>query len=323
MTSRRALRVALLLAAAAVAACEKETGSSADAAVGSPFDAYVPPGLVFPPDAAQDASVDVPGDAASDTAADALVRCTPDSLRCRDSQTAERCARTGDAWRTFVCANGCAENACQSLLFDEGWTLHPFTLAGDPVDVPAAYTFSPGSLVTTQTRNAMASAYVFEQVFAGVEITGKFGVQTDSDDDLIGLVFGWQDPQNFYLLDWKQSGQILQPCGEAKVGVALKRVKAGSPVADCADLWDSAGTSKVSPLTDVTRNATGWKDNTLYDFRIRFQPGALRVEIKDGDATVATLTSADASFTSGKFGFYSYSQEAVRYESIRVQPLQP
>ena len=35
---------------------------------------------------------------------------------------------------------------------------------------------------------------------------------------------------------------------------------------------------------------------------------------------MVSITSKDATYAKGKFGFYSYSQEAVRYEAVRLQP---
>lgn len=322
MGSRRSGIGAALLAAFAAGACSSEgsTAGSIDAPFVVNLDAFVPPPPVVVVDAAADASSSAPPDAAVDAAVDGIVRCMPGALRCRDAVTAERCLPSGDGYRTLACGAGCGSDGCLPLRLSEGFTLHQFALEGDPADTPAAYTFEQDGLAATQTRNAMASAFVYEPMLEGVEISGRLRVESTADDDFVGWVFGWQDSSNFYLVDWKQAGQVKEPCGEAKVGVSLKRVRASGPVDRCEDLWNSDGSQKVTPLSDVTRHATGWKDETTYEFLIVFRPGDLRVRIKEGDATVVDLSSTDASFTSGRFGFYSYSQEAVRYENVRIQP---
>ncbi|SFK15040.1 Thrombospondin C-terminal region [Nitrosomonas aestuarii] len=38
-------------------------------------------------------------------------------------------------------------------------------------------------------------------------IDGSWQVTTSSDDDYMGFVFGYQNPSNFYMFDWKQGTQ--------------------------------------------------------------------------------------------------------------------
>lgn len=39
--------------------------------------------------------------------------------------------------------------------------------------------------------------------FEGFDFSGTFFVNTDNDDDLIGVVFGYQDFAHFYIVSWK------------------------------------------------------------------------------------------------------------------------
>ncbi len=260
-------------------------------------------------------------DAGMDAAVDGPVRCMPDALRCRDLLTAERCALTGDAWLALACTNGCADNACAPSVLSSGWSKHQFELQNVAVPVAANYIVAEDGLSATQTRKSLPAAYLYEQAFEAVEITGRMSVQTADDDDLIGFVFGWQDPQNFYLFDWKKATQASD-CGEAKVGPALKVAKAQGAIDQCADFWESTGTAKVKPLATMSTSVQGWKNNTTYDFRLLFRPGNIRIEIKEAGVAVATLVSNDNTFMRGKFGFYSYLQPGVHYQLVRVQPTQ-
>ena len=41
-----------------------------------------------------------------------------------------------------------------------------------------------------------------------MEYSGTFFVNTHSDDDIIGIVFGYQGPKKFFVASWKKSRQI-------------------------------------------------------------------------------------------------------------------
>lgn len=45
-------------------------------------------------------------------------------------------------------------------------------------------------------------------MFHDVEYSGTFFVNTRSDDDIIGIVFGYQSPAKFFIASWKQSKQV-------------------------------------------------------------------------------------------------------------------
>ncbi|MDX2020102.1 MAG: hypothetical protein SF187_07655 [Deltaproteobacteria bacterium] len=298
---------------------DDDGGQRQDAAVAG-FDAPTFDGFFQATDGGDALWGDAASDAATDAGADGPVRCTPSALRCEDSLTAARCAPTGDAWLRLVCPNGCANDACNPLGLATGFELHQFRPTDDTVQILASYGFTDDGRTATQKANAWPSAYITAQSYEGIEVTGKLGVYTATDDDLVGLVFGWQDPQHFYLFDWKQTTQDSPACGTANAGGALKVVNADAPLLSCADFWKSGGTTKVKLLSDPTKNQTGWKDDTAYTFRLVFRPGDIRLEIKEDAVTVVSITSKDTTYAAGRFGFYNYSQEAVRYELVRIAP---
>ena len=41
-----------------------------------------------------------------------------------------------------------------------------------------------------------------------MEYSGTFFVNTESDDDIIGIVFGYQSPKKFFVASWKQKRQV-------------------------------------------------------------------------------------------------------------------
>lgn len=205
------------------------------------------------------------------------------------------------------------------LNLEQGWMLHNWRLTDDNTGL-ARYQFENDGLVAIQTANPDPSAYVNLQTYASVVIRGTFSIQTTSDDDLVGFVFGWQDPERFYLFDWKQATQVYNPCGSAQVGASLKLFAGNGAPDKCEDFWNSSGSPRATVLVNRSENPAGWKDNGTYQFTLTWKPGDIRIEVREGENVVVSLVSNDATFTSGKFGFYNYSQQAVRYEGFEVQP---
>jgi hypothetical protein len=247
--------------------------------------------------------------------------CTPSAADCA-GDVARVCSSTGDAYHEITCSNGCTDGACDPLSLETGWRVHQFMLLNDSITTPANYVFEEGGLVAVQTANPLASVYLNDTALPeSVVVTGRFSVQTSSDDDLIGFVFGWQDPEHFYLVDWKQTQQNDGSCGLAEEGAVLKVVSSTVTIEDCTDLWRSSGTARVTPLVPVSANPAGWDDFAEYDLRLVFRPGAIEVQISQGSTIAVSMTSNDTTYRSGKFGFFNYSQEAVRYEFFSISPV--
>jgi len=269
---------------------------------------------------------DTSGDGSGADAPDgAAVQCTPGTKQCAGTglSTAEICLATGDGWNRLPCPNGCEAGACKPMSLETGWKVYQYNLTDDSIQTPASYTFEMNGLVAVQSANPMASVYYNDTVLPeGIVVTGRFGVHTTSDDDLIGFVFGWQDPEHTYLFDWKQATQPDGTCNTANAGASLKLISSGTPLDKCADLWDSNGTTKVTPLVTTTVNPAGWMDNVDYDLTLSFRPGAIKIDVMQGTTKVVSITSNDTTYRSGKFGFFNYSQEAVRYEFFSISPIQ-
>jgi RHS repeat-associated protein len=162
--------------------------------------------------------------------------------------------------------------------------------------------------IVTQTINADPSILVSDFNLSNAQMEGTWRVNTSSDDDYIGFVFGYQNSEHFYLFDWKQGNQDA-----AARGMSLKVVSADSPLT-ADDFWPTAGNTRVRP---IYHNTVGWSEFTDYQFTLQFYPGEIRIVVKQAATVLADFTVNDSTYTNGKFGFYNYSQAAVRYSGFR------
>jgi len=154
-----------------------------------------------------------------------------------------------------------------------------------------------------QTTNGQPTMFLSTQNYFNTQFEGKFGVETAGDDDFMGFVFGYQSNTDYLLFDWKQGIQTFT--GTAQDGFTLSRIT-GTDV----NFWDHSGSDITVLGTDYGNagNDRGWSDNTIYDFSLVYTATGLTISI-DG----SQIFAQSGSFSSGKFGFYNYSQSHVRY----------
>ena len=166
-------------------------------------------------------------------------------------------------------------------------------------------------------------------------IDGSFGVESSSDDDYIGFVFGYQSPLesdgdeptdfDFFLLDWKQNDQTFNGVFAA-AGFTLARVDTSvTDLGATSPFWqhddEPPGYDIIATDYDPAR---GWDDNTVYNFTLLYTPDQITISIDGGDfenEVIFDVTAADAgmdSFPTGRFGFYNYSQAQVRYAGFTL-----
>ena len=214
------------------------------------------------------------------------------------------------------------------------------------------WTVEDGGASVVQTINGEPTFFVSPETFSNTTVEGTFSVESTNDDDYIGFVFGYQTPNatsgteaedfEFLLLDWKQEDQNFGG-RTAEKGLVLSAVNGDFPsdlfdggtnfwhhdddnpgTFDVLAAWNTAEARNVAdPGSQTTANAPGWQDNAVYVFELLYQTDRIRITITStDDATFSTpitlfdVTPADvgrASFPDGRFGFYNYSQDPVRY----------
>ena len=65
-----------------------------------------------------------------------------------------------------------------------------------------------------------------------------------------------------------------------------------------------------------------WLDFTEYEFNLQFFPGQFTITISQGATVLNRIVINDSTYTSGRFGFYNFSQGMVRYSGFARQVLE-
>jgi hypothetical protein len=178
-----------------------------------------------------------------------------------------------------------------------------------------------GNNAVFQTLNSPPTVFHNNVNSQNTALSGTIEVQTNTDDDFVGFVLGYQQGDiagsnasiDYILLDWKQNAQAGQ-----SAGMALSRVTGAIQTGGTntgSNLWQHTG-----PVTELARantlGNTGWLDNTEYQFDITFRSNLIEVFV-DG----VLEFSLAGTFQDGAFGFFNFSQQNVLYAGITEEDI--
>lgn len=260
-----------------------------------------------------------------------------------DTNTGESDTDSASVYRTDALAELC------------GWDVVVLTSDEYPT-APNPNYICDGSTARRQTVNGKPAIVLSDLVVQNVRIVGHIGVETTGDDDLIGFLWGWQNPAHAYLLSWKQFNQSWTArCGNALAGIAVKKIdgavgssttvtfnpsfgfNASDYVYNCADLWStdrnnasllSGSSIYLESPRDPMGVTRGWSDRITYRFEFFYTPTRTRIVVYEDDLmsgateeVVASLDVVDSSYPEGAFAFFSNSQAEVAFGDFLLASL--
>lgn len=225
-----------------------------------------------------------------------------------------------DATGRTGCAEAIAaiENVAPDVVEPGSVSLHTWIeeeYAGTP---SADWQVAADGLSVLQRINSRPSIFYSPLPAIGSALEGTIRVEPAGnwDDDYIGFVLGFDagdttNPDAEYLLvDWKQANQDV-----ARRGLAVSWVRGAAVINEFWAHRDDAGNGEGNGLFEIARGLTlgdtGWADNREYRFRFETTEHNLRIWVDDVLQFDLVIPVPE-----GRFGFYNYSQEMVRYRGF-------
>lgn len=185
-----------------------------------------------------------------------------------------------------------ASFSAQAVVVDTSlWTLAVSPAAGA----------GPSGLTSAGGNQAVQNSNSFGSIISDFSFTGDFNFSgtmnaTGSDDDIIGLVFGWQDASNHYRLGWERGGYNDAPTNAS--GMFLVK--------------EVAGVSTV-----LFQQETFYTNNVDYNFIVGRAGNDISFSLNG-----ISQSFTDTAFMSGHVGFYTESQTA-RFGGLASAPQAP
>lgn len=168
-----------------------------------------------------------------------------------------------------------------------------------------------------------ATFFVNQESMINVLIKGTISVESSFDKDFIGIVFGYQQPTeldddnfyDFFLFDWKAETEDYIGYW-AYEGFRLSRYYGNISLENQKKyFWGTSSDPPIRRLLDKKYgDAMGWRPFEKYQFELLYTSNQIKVKIDD-----QMIFEAEGCFSTGKFGFYSMSQDHAHFENFTFQ----
>lgn len=213
---------------------------------------------------------------------------------------------------------------------------------GDPSFGTWTYNSSTNSVI--QSRNGDPTFYVSPDNYINKTVEGEFSINTGSDDDFVGFVLGFESPTSlsyndykFVLFDWKKGNQSNSDAkydGTALAEMRLSYYDFTTPSTLLNKFWATPSVdSNMGNIAVYEPNSSrsgvnssgGWISNFTYKFKAVYTSTDIIIFVDLGsgyekifDVNVASVPFL-TEFPNGRFGFYNFSQDQVKYEKF-IEP---
>ncbi|XP_026994206.2 thrombospondin-4a [Tachysurus fulvidraco] len=251
----------------------------------------------------------------------------PDQADNDDDNVGDACTGDFDQDRVIDKIDTCPENAEITLTDFRAYQTVVLDPEGEAQIDPNWVVLNQGMEIV-QTMNSDPGLAVGYTAFNGVDFEGTFHVNTVTDDDYAGFIFGYQDSSSFYVVMWKQTEQTYWQAvpfrAVAEPGIQLKAVKSMTGPGEFLrnSLWHTGNTKdQVQLLWKDPRNV-GWKDKVSYRWNLQHRPqvGYIRVRFYEGTILVADSGMViDTSMRGGRLGVFCFSQENIIWSNLKYR----
>jgi len=207
-----------------------------------------------------------------------------------------------------------------------------FDTAGSEQEKPLWKVSKQGNEIQ-QVVNSIATILVGSHVFRDVEYSGTFFVNTHSDDDIIGIVFGYQNPRKFFVASWKRTSQIYwdpRPFrANAESAFNIKKINSVSGATQMLRnvLWHTGNITNEATLLWKDPKAQGWHPKRAYRWELVYLPSKSTMRIKVWRRYSKELIDSgdikDPDIRGGKLGLMSFSQEKSIWSAVSTRCLDP